>query len=106
MGDFLCIIYELLFLDGFWDEVFCELSILYLLVCWSIDNFDLIVDKNVCVMNLIVVYCNCGYLMVDIDLLWLDKVWFCSYFDFEVLIYGLMLWDFDWVFKVDGFVGV
>lgn len=57
-------------------------------------------------MNLIVVYCNCGYLMVDIDLLWLDKVWFCSYFDFEVLIYGLMLWDFDWVFKVDGFVGV
>lgn len=66
-GDFLRTIHELLLSDGFWDEVFRELSIPYLPVRWSTDNPDSIVDKNARVMNLIAAYRNRGHLMADTD---------------------------------------
>lgn len=104
-GDFLRTIHELLLSDGFWDEVFRELSIPYLPVRWSTDNPDSIVDKNARVMNLIAAYRNRGHLMADTDPLRLDKARFRSHPDLEVLTHGLTLWDLDRVFKVDGFAG-
>src|SRR6201998_3300315 len=102
-GDFLRTIHEMLLSDGFWDEIFRELSIPYLPVRWSTDNPDSIVDKNARVMELIAAYRNRGHLMADIDPLRLDTTRFRSHPDLEVLTHGLTLWDLDRVFKVNGF---
>ncbi len=104
-GDFLRTIHEMLLSDGFWDEVFRELSIPYLPIRWSTDNPDSIVDKNARVIELIAAYRNRGHLMADIDPLRLDNTRFRSHPDLEVLTHRLTLWDLDRVFKVNGFAG-
>jgi 2-oxoglutarate decarboxylase len=104
-GDFLRTIHEMLLSDGFWDEIFRELSIPYLPIRWSTDNPDSIVDKNARVIELIAAYRSRGHLMADIDPLRLDNTRFRSHPDLEVLTHGLTLWDLDRVFKVDGFAG-
>lgn len=104
-GDFLRAIHEMLLSEGFWDEIFCELSIPYLPVRWSTDNPDSIVDKTARVIELIAAYRNRGHLMADIDPLRLDCSRFRSHPDLEILNHGLTLWDFDRVFKVNGFAG-
>lgn len=91
--------------DGFWDDIFRELSIPYLPIRWSTDNPDSIVDKNARVMELIAAYRNRGHLMADIDPLRLDGSRFRSHPDLEILNHGLTLWDLDRVFKVNGFAG-
>ncbi len=104
-GDFLRTIHEMLLSDGFWDEIFRELSIPYVPVRWSTDNPDSIVDKTARVMELIAAYRNRGHLMADIDPLRLDGTRFRSHPDLDVLTHGLTLWDLDRVFKVNGFAG-
>ncbi|MBV8861990.1 MAG: 2-oxo acid dehydrogenase subunit E2, partial [Mycobacterium sp.] len=94
-GDFLRTIHEMLLSDGFWDEIFRELSIPYLPIRWSTDNPDSIVDKNARVIELIAAYRNRGHLMADIDPLRLDNTRFRSHPDLEVLTHGLTLWDLD-----------
>jgi multifunctional 2-oxoglutarate metabolism enzyme len=104
-GDFLRTIHELLLSDGFWDEIFRELSIPYQPVRWRPDNPDSIVDKNPRVIELIAAYRNRGHLMSDTDPLRLDNTRFRSHPDLDVLTHGLTLWDLDRVFKVNGFAG-
>jgi 2-oxoglutarate decarboxylase len=104
-GDFLRTIHEMVLSDGFWDEIFRELSIPYEPVRWRPDNPDSIVDKTARVLELIAAYRNRGHLMADTDPLRLDNTRFRSHPDLDVLTHGLTLWDLDRVFKVDGFAG-
>ncbi|MDD4868798.1 MAG: multifunctional oxoglutarate decarboxylase/oxoglutarate dehydrogenase thiamine pyrophosphate-binding subunit/dihydrolipoyllysine-residue succinyltransferase subunit, partial [Mycobacterium sp.] len=104
-GDFLRAIHQMLLSDGFWDEIFRELSIPYMPLRWSTDNPDPLVDKTARVMELIAAYRNRGHLMADIDPLRLDGTRFRSHPDLDMLSHGLTLWDLDRVFKVDGFAG-
>ncbi|MBY0441160.1 MAG: multifunctional oxoglutarate decarboxylase/oxoglutarate dehydrogenase thiamine pyrophosphate-binding subunit/dihydrolipoyllysine-residue succinyltransferase subunit [Mycobacteriaceae bacterium] len=104
-GEFLRTIHDMLLSDGFWDEIFLELSIPYVPVRWRPDNPDSIVDKNPRVIELIAAYRNRGHLMADIDPLRLDKTRFRSHPDLDVCSHGLTLWDLDREFKVDGFAG-
>jgi 2-oxoglutarate decarboxylase len=104
-GDFLRTIHEMLLSDGFWDEIFRELSIPYEPVRWRPDNPDSIVDKTARVIELIAAYRNRGHLMADTDPLRLDNTRFRSHPDLDVLTHGLTLWDLDRVFKVNGFAG-
>ncbi|WP_250150248.1 multifunctional oxoglutarate decarboxylase/oxoglutarate dehydrogenase thiamine pyrophosphate-binding subunit/dihydrolipoyllysine-residue succinyltransferase subunit [Mycolicibacter acidiphilus] len=104
-GDFLRTVHELLLSDGFWDEIFFELSIPYEPIRWRTDNPDSIVDKNARVVELIAAYRNRGHLMADIDPLRLDNTRFRSHPDLDVLTHGLTLWDLEREFKVDGLPG-
>jgi 2-oxoglutarate decarboxylase len=104
-GDFLRTIHEMVLSDGFWDEIFRELSIPYEPVRWRPDNPDSIVDKTARVIELIAAYRNRGHLMADTDPLGLDNTRFRSHPDLDVLTHGLTLWDLDRVFKVNGFAG-
>jgi len=107
-GEFLNYVHQLLLgSDRFYDEIFASLKIPYEPVRWSrdvatVDNEDVLLEKQSNVIRLINMYRVRGHLLADLNPIAWEVL---SYPELDLSYYGLTVWDLDREFLTEGLLG-
>ena len=93
--------------DGFYDDIFASLGVLYEAIKWRrdvnlLDGEQTALEKQMAVATLIRVYRVRGHLIADLDpLRWKERGWPRA----RPATYGLTIWDLDREFLTGGLGG-
>ncbi len=107
-GEFLAYIHQLLLgSDRFYEEIFASLKVPYEPVAWSrdvatIDDSDVLIEKQSRVSQLINMYRVRGHLLADLNPIAYEVL---SYPELDLAHYGLTVWDLDREFLAEGLHG-